>query len=292
MNKLKYLLTFSQPLVLVLAALTYTLGTGIARYLGRAEAPLAFGLGLGWILLILLPMNLLTVYFRPPNEPLIKDETIVERNWLRAAAFQISIASLGVVAVLTVFLFQGGISSTALFFAVLIVLAALAYALPPLRLITSGFGELTLSLLLAALLPAFAFTLKTGEVHRLLGAVAFPLTALTLAFFLAMSFPTFREDNKYERSSLLIRIGWQRAVPLHHLLVLTAYLLFAAMPQLGIPWGVIWPVFLIMPFALFQIFWMQQIAFGANPNWKFLIALATTVLGLTTYILTVTFWIR
>jgi hypothetical protein len=47
-----------------------------------------------------------------------------------------------------------------------------------------------------------------------------------------------------------------------------------------------------MPFAIFQVYWMQQIANGASPNWKFLTILAITVFGLTTYTLTITFWMR
>ncbi len=292
MPRIKHLLTFTRPLLIVLAGMTYTLGTGIARYLGRADSPLTFGLGFGWILLIVMAMNLLAVYFRPHNEFLIVGETIPERNWLRAAAFQLSIAALGVAAVLTVFILQQGISPSTTFFAVLILLAALAYALPPLRLVTSGFGELTLAILIAALVPAFAFTLQVGEMHRLLASVAFPLTALTLAALLVFTFPAFAEDTRYERRTLLTLMGWQRAVPLHHILVFSAYFLFATMPQFGIPWTIIAPVFLIMPFALFQIFWLQRISQGAPPNWKFVNILAITVLGLTTYLLTITFWIR
>ena len=75
-------------------------------------------------------------------------------------------------------------------------------------------------------------------------------------------------------------------------LILTAYLLFAAMPLLGFPWTMIAPAFLVMPFALLQILWMQRIAQGAPPNWKFLKILAYSVIGLTLYILTLTFWMR
>ncbi len=292
MPRLKHLLTFTCPLILILAGLTYSLGTGIARYLGRADNPLTFGLGFGWVILVLVAMNLLAVYFRSHNEFLVENETIPERNWLRAAAFQMAIAALGVVAVLTVFLFQNKIAASAVLFAALILLAALAYALPPLRLIYSGFGEFTLAILLAVLIPAFSLTLQMGDVHRLLGAITFPLTALAFAYFLAANFPTFVEDHKYERGTLLLRIGWERALLLHHILVLNTYLLFAAMPLFGFPWAIILPAFYGMPFALFQIFWLQRISQGASPNWAFLTTLTITVLGLTTYLLTLTFWIR
>ena len=292
MNKTKHLLSFSKPLLLTLATLTYFLGMGIARYLGRADSPLNFILGFGWIILLLLAMNLLTVYFRPYNEPLTGEETIVERNWLRAASFQISIAVLGMVALLTVMLFQSGVAPSAIIYAALILLVALAYALPPFRLVTSGFGELILAILLALLIPAFSLTLQMGEIHRLLGAVSFPLIALSFAYFLALDFPAYKEDRKYERGSLLLRIGWRRAIPFHHILILTAYLLFAAMPLFNLPRAIFLPPFYIAPFAILQIYWMQRIAQGASPNWKFLKTLSIALLGLTIYIITLTFWMR
>ncbi|NOY98150.1 MAG: UbiA family prenyltransferase [Chloroflexi bacterium] len=293
MSRLKTLFEFSRPLRLALAALTYLLGMGIARYLGRAQNVAAFWLGLGWALLIFLALDLLTAYFRPPNEPLIEDETPARRNWLRAAFFQVSVAALGAVAVLTVLMLRAGLlNPPTVLFLVLAFLAALAYALPPLRLVNSGFGELTLAILLVNLLPALAFLLQTGEFHRLLAMVTFPLTALALAFFLVLDFPAYAADAKYRRRTLLTRIGWQRAIPLHHILVLTAYLLFAAAPLLGFPWAVIWPVFLTFPFALLQIFWMRHIALGGAPNWKFLTILASSVIGLTIYSLMLTFWTR
>jgi len=291
-NRLKTLLPFTNPLLLALGALSYALGTGIARYLGRADSPLNFWLGFGWITLLILAMNLLTAYFRPPNEPLLENETLKERNWVRAAMFQISIILLSVVALLTLSLLLNGISPLALVLALLIILAAIAYALPPLRLLTSGFGELLLAVILALLLPAFSLSPQMGELHRLLGAVAFPLTALSFAFFLVLDFPTYAEDRKYERGTLLLRIGWERAIPLHHILLLAAYLLFASMPLFGLPRAIFAPAFYVAPFALFQIYYLQKIAQGAPPNWKFLKILAYSVIGLTLYVLIFTLWTR
>ena len=291
-NRLKTLLPFTNPFLLALTALSYTLGMGIARYLGRADSPLNFWLGFGWILLLVLAMNLLAVYFRPHNEPILEKETLKERNWTRAAFFQFSVGALGAVALLTLSLFISGISPIAMIFAALILLLALAYVLPPLRLLTSGFGELLLALLLALLIPAFSISLQMGETHRLLGALAFPLFALSLAFFLSLNFLTYKEDLKYERGTLLLRVGWERAVSLHPILLLTAYLLFIAMPLFDLPRAIFTPTLYTAPFALLQIYWMQKIAQGAPPNWKFLKILAHSVIGLTFYILIVTFWMR
>ena len=292
MNKLKPLLTFSNPLLLTLAALSYTLGTGIARYLGRADNPLNFWLGFSWLILLILAMNLLTVYFRPHNEPILPEETLKERNWARAALFQFSVALLGGVALLTIALFQSGINLTAIIFAAIIFILALIYALPPMRVVTSGFGEQLLAILITIFVPAFSLSLQMGDVHRLLSAVVSPLALLAIAAFLVLNFETYKDDLKYERGSLLLRLGWEHAIPLHHILILIAYFLFAALPFFGFPRALFMPAFFVAPLALFQIYWMQRIAQGAPPNWKFLKILAYSVIGLTLYIFTITFWTR
>lgn len=292
MSRLKHLLTFTRPLILVLAGMSYTLGVSIARYLGRANSPLAFGLGFGWVILVIMAMNLLAVYFRPHNEFLVPNETIPERNWLRAAAFQLSIAALGVAAVITVFLLQQNISPPAFTFAAIILVVALIYALPPLRLVNSGFGEQILAAQIAAFVPAFSLALQTGDVHRLLSAAITPILLLTIAYFLVLNFATFKDDIKYERRTLLTRAGWERTVNLHHILVFLAYLSLAAMPLLGLPSAIFFPPFYIFPLALLQIVAMQRIAQGNPPNWTFLTTLAASVPILTVYIFIVTLWIR
>ena len=292
MPRLKHLLTFTRPLLLVFAGMTYTLGTSIARYLGRADSPLTFSLGFGWVILVVMAMNLLAVYFRPHEERLVKDEPIAEQHWLRAAAFQLSVASLGVAAVLTVFLLQQNISPTAFVFAGIMLVVALIYALPPLRLVNSGFGEQILAAQIAAFVPAFSLALQTGDVHRLLSATITPIILLAIAYFLVLNFASYKDDIKYEHRTLLTRAGWQRAVNLHHIVILLAYFSLAAMPLLGLPSAIFFPPFYIAPLALLQIIAMQRIAQGAPANWTFLTTLATSVVGLTTYIFIVTFWIR
>ncbi|MFH1907092.1 MAG: hypothetical protein ABIL11_06905, partial [Chloroflexota bacterium] len=58
------LLRLSRPLQLLLAALAYLLGAGIARYLGIHLNGGAFWLGLVWVMLIQIAAYLLAEYFR------------------------------------------------------------------------------------------------------------------------------------------------------------------------------------------------------------------------------------
>jgi 1,4-dihydroxy-2-naphthoate octaprenyltransferase len=160
------------------------------------------------------------------------------------------------------------------------------------QLAETGYGELASAIALGTLFPALAFLVQYGEFHRLLTFATFPLTLLALAYLLVNDFPSFATDLKYERHTLLTRLTWQHAIPVHHLLVLVSFLFFATSPFLGFPWGLVWPVFLALPFALFQVVWLQRIALGGRTVWKLLTGLSFATIGLTAYLLGFTFWIR
>jgi 1,4-dihydroxy-2-naphthoate octaprenyltransferase len=283
----------ARPLQLLLAALTYSLGAGIARYLGRPVHAAAFGLGLLAVLSIQAAAYWLVEYFRLPLTPLIKEETPRHREALRAGLFQSATALLTVSgAIIVTLLLTRLLPLPAGIILVLIIVFFVAYAVPPMRFSEIGYGELVQAVAIGTLFPALAFLLHFGEFHRLLTFATFPLTLLALAYFLVNDFPTFATDHKYGRHTLLTRLTWQRAIPVHHLLVLLSFLFFAVTPLLGFPWGLVWPVFLALPFAVIQIVWLQRIARGGQTLWRFLVPFTAAVFGLTVYLLALTFWIR
>jgi len=290
---LKNFLRLSHPLNLLLAALTYTLGTGIARYLGETEASTIFWLGLIGFVLVQLGMNLLGEAFRPFNEPLSEDFTRSEHETLRTTLTLSSIGALAGAA-LVAFLLQkeNALNPTVLLFMSLSLCIVIAYAVPPLRLVDKGYGEFALAVHIAFISPALGFLFQTGVYHRLVGIVSFPLTFLALTYFLVRGFPSFAKDQKYDRKTLLRVLGWERAVPLHHFLLLAAYLLLALAPFFGVAWGLIWQAFLTLPFALFQVWQLRNISLGGRPVWNLLIANSLAVFGLTAYLLTFAFWMR
>ena len=287
------LLRLSRPFHLLLAALTYLLGAGMARYLGNPFNAAAFWLGAFWGLSLHVAATLLTEYFRNPVEPLADAATPRQRERLRIRLLQVAAAFLVLSAAFTItLLYAQVLTLSAILLMGLIFALLMAYAIPPVRLVNTGFGEIALAVLLAGFLPALAFLLQSDEFHRLLPLVTFPLTFLALAYLLVCAFPSFAADQKYARRTLLIRLTWQRAVLLHHLFVLAAYLLFAAALFFGLPFQLIWPVFLTLPFAVLQIFWLNRIASGGKPLWTLLTANAAAVFSLTAYVLALTFWIR
>jgi 1,4-dihydroxy-2-naphthoate octaprenyltransferase len=253
----------------------------------------AFGLGLLAILAIQVAAFWLVEYFQLPLTPLAKDETPRQREALRTGLFQSAAALLTVAgAIIVTLLLAQLLPLLAGILMGLIIVFFIAYAVPPMRLSEAGYGELAMAVALGTLFPALAFLLQYGEFQRLLTFATFPLTLLALAYLLVNDFPTFATDLKFGRHTLLTRLTWQYAIPAHHLLILASFLFFATAPLLGFPWGLIWPVFLALPFAAFQIIWLQRIALGGRTLWKFLTALGVATFGLTAYLLAITFWIR
>jgi len=287
---LRTLLRISRPLHILLAALTYSFGASIANYLGKPFRTDSFWLGLFAVLLAQMSMSLLAEVFRLDAEPLTENETRRERQLVRNNALYISIGSLSVDAVIAFILFDVRHLSMASFSFLLVSLfLILAYSLPPFR--NRGFGEFILAAHLAYVIPSIAYLLQADETHRFL-ALSIPLTLLAFAYFIVMDFPTFATDHKYNRATFLTRLGWERVVPLHNVFLLFAYVFFAISPALGLSLSLIWPAFLTLPFAIFQIYQLRNISLGAPKNWILLTATALSVFGLTAYFITLTFWLR
>lgn len=287
------ILSFLRPSHTILAALSYLLGASLARYLGLEFSLLPFLLGLLWLAFLLSAVNLLDAAYRNPAQPYLPEQSAPQREEYRRKLLLLATGLLTVVGALTVPLIALHLADLlVLVILSLSALTALAYAIPPVRLANRGLGEFALAILVGCLAPALAFSLQTAQLHRLLPAYIFPLTFLALACFLALDFPAFATDQKYARRTLLIRLGWQAAMPAHNGFLAAAYLLLAAMPFVGVPFGLVWPALLTIPLAAFQVYQFRRIADGQKPLWPLLTSTALALFGLTTYLLTLTLWLR
>jgi 1,4-dihydroxy-2-naphthoate octaprenyltransferase len=287
---LRTLFRLSRPLYVLLAALTYCFGVSIANYLGKPFRFDAFWLGLVGIMLAQMSMSLLSEVFRLDAEPLTENETRRDRIVVRNNALYVSVAAITVDAVIAFLLYRSlSLSPASFSFLLLSLVFLVAYALPPFR--NRGFGEFLLAAQIGYIIPSIAYLLQANETHRFL-TLLLPLTLLAFAYFIVLDFPTFASDRKYNRTTMLTRLGWERVVPLHHIFLVFAYVFFAISPALGISLSLIWPAFLTLPFTIFQIFQVRGMSLGAPANWPLLTATALAVFGLTAYFLTLTFWLR
>jgi 1,4-dihydroxy-2-naphthoate octaprenyltransferase len=299
MNQLRQLLRLAQPVQLLLAVLTYSLGLGIARYLGTTLKPEPQFAGGAVVILLLAASNLLVEHFRPFNEPFFpagaegKALTPAQTEQLRAYLLALGAACLAVAGVLIFLLQRGGFLQldTVLLLALLVALG-LANAVPPVRLVDRGFGEIVRAYLLGSLTPTLAFLLQADTYNRLINLFTFPLFLIALASFLAFDFPAYAEDLKYQRRSLLMALTWQRAVLLHNLLLVAAYGSLAAAPFVGVGFQLVWPGLLTVPVAAYQIVALHNIAEGARPVWAAFTVAAMATFGLTAYLVALTFWLN
>lgn len=294
------LIRFSRPWTLLAGVLFFVLGAGIARYLGQPFFWNNFWLGLGMILLLLESSFLLKVYFDlvEGENPLLKSQKDLRpedpeslQRIPKQGLLILSLATLTAGAVLTVIqISSGAIAPPTLVILGAAFLLAFFYAVPPLRLVNTGFGDLAEALLLAGLIPAFSYLLQSGEVHRFLLIFALPFTALYLSVRIAISLQSYARDLKLARKNFLITLGWQRAMLIHNLIIPVFYVLMVLASLVGLPWQLTWPVLLTIPLGGFQVWQMMQIAAGAKPQWRILTLTSTALLGLSAYLLALALW--
>lgn len=282
------------------AVLLYFLGVGIADYLGNTSHWNVIWSGLGICLLLLFASAYLRAYFdvlenltrsKTFREAWVEENFQSEKQVRPTILLQIAIVALTAAAMLAILVFRlEPQNRPAQIFLFLIFILSVLQAVPPLRTAYSGYGEIIEAFIIANLIPAFAFTLQFGSTHRLMGMVTFPLTFLHLAMSLAISLPNYADDVKYERHTLMSRLGWQRGMTLHNISILMAYVVLGLAAALGLPWSLTWPGLLTLPVGLFQIWQIIQIGNGTPPNWRLTRITAISTLILTAYMLAYALW--
>lgn len=300
-RSVRLFIQLSRPLFLVGAALVYGLGVGIARYLGT---PIDWGvylLGQAWVTSLQLTAHYLNEYFdgpvdnqNPQRTPFSGGSGAVGPGKLtRNVPLVAAAVTLTSTASITVLMIQfAPLSPLLVLIMVLSLLGAIFYSAPPIRLVSTGYGELTTSFLVANLVPAFAFLLQYGDWHRLLVMSTFPLTALHIAMMLAFELPDYATDVKYEKLTMLVRVGWQQGMFLHNILILSGFLILALAAVMGMPLAIALPAFIPLPLGLLQIWQMRRIAAGGKPNWNSLTLTAVVLFASVSYLLAYAFWTR
>ncbi len=301
MANFRLYLRLARPHFLLGGFLVYALGVGIVHYLGYPVNWNVYLLGQLWGTLLQLSVHFLNEYFDAPADEHNSNRTpftggsgaLGTGKLPRPVALWSGVACLGVVAFFTALIFVvAHPSPSVLLVMALIFLGSLFYSLPPVSFESSGYGELITAIIVANLAPAFAFLLQVGEFHSLLAKVTFPLTTLVLAMLIIIDFPDYYNDVKFEKRTLLVRIGWQAGMTFHNVLILISYVLLAVAVLTGLPLAIALPAFFTLPVGLFQIFQLYRVAAGAKPNWSLSAFTAITTFALTAYLLAFGFWTR
>lgn len=290
------LIRIARPLWLLAGVLFYALGVGLVHFLGYAIDWQIYWAGQAIVTFLQLSSYFLKVYYDAiptgsTESPVTDRDKPMPGQLTRTLVLQLTLVLLTSGAAMTVLLLaSGSIDLTAFVLLGVGFVLSFFYAVPPVRLVERGYGELASAFFIANLVPALAYLFQTGELHRLLAMLTFPLLALFLAYTLAAELRSYGADERHERKTLLVRMGWQRGMLLHNILVLAAYLLLALAALLGLPWLLTWPGLLSLPVGLFQIWQINRIEQGSPPHWNLLELTAFSSLGLMVYLLSLSLW--
>ena len=285
-SSLSSFVRLSNPGLLALGTLCYSIGPAVTDYLGlpvdRAR------LVLGWLVVtaVLLVGQYLHIHFSPPSvsvEGAQADAARPERVTRHLPLYSAIIVAGLLAILLSGLAVQRAAPLGSWLLLGLGIVLAFTYGVPPLRLATSGYGELAVSIGLAGLVPAFAFALQTGELHRLVWLATAPLIALTFAWLITRRLPDYAGDLLRQRRSMLMRVGWETGMWLHDGALLAAAALMAAGIAGGLPSRIGIGGAIVLPLAAAQIWQMQRIRRGYPPHWRSLASMATALLVLTAY---------
>jgi len=289
-----------RPLHLMTLIVLYILGVGFGRYLGHRIDPAPLLIGLVWILTLAIGLNFLGDYFHTPfDRGLVRKEQDEKDSHGKSLKSKdeiylyISVASLAVGAVLTLILvISGFLSFTSGLVMVSFFVIYCLLIIPGVSLDLSGIGEFFTSIILVVLPPAIGYLLQVGEFHRFLYLGVFPLFPLHLALILVLRLKTYPDDIRKGRKTLLVRLGWQRGIYLHNLMVLSGFLLFGVALIFGMPFRLILLVFLTLPVAGYLIWYLSSLQDGAPVRWPLITLLSLVIFFLPVYLITYTVWAR
>lgn len=125
------------------------------------------------------------------------------------------------------------------------------YSAPPLRLHSTGFGELDTALVVTALVPFVGFHLQTRSLAgmRTLLLSLVPLVLLQFAMLLAIGFPDAEGDAAVGKRTLVVRLGPGAAARLYLVTTAAAFLSLPLLLALGLPMQVAAGAALVAPVA-------------------------------------------
>jgi 1,4-dihydroxy-2-naphthoate octaprenyltransferase len=292
-RKLLAFLYLSRPLFLLGGVLLYALGALIARYQGSA-----IDLGLYWSgQLSITALQLMTHYLNDywdveadrlnhSRTPFSGGSGVLVRGELpRKTAFTAAMVCLAVAATMASrLIFTYAVPPSVWIILLLGFVGAYFYSSPPLTLSSTGYGELTTSIVVAGLVPALGHVAQTRQPSFLVLLVTAPLVALHLAMLLAFEFPDLLSDEAAGKRTLLVRVGRRTGARLHNTLLLLALSLAGAATCIGLPAPVALAVVLTSPLALLQISLVRRLQRGDPVSFARL-----TFLGLLLFVLAASF---
>jgi len=291
---LKTILRAFKPFQLICLLATYVLGGGLVQYVREMSSWSVFFQGGTFLLMLALSVDFLRLLQELSVVQALRDGMSLEEVKKIRSFIAIMTATLLTVATSTLIdwmisgVFWQGVLIlliTLVMFGAFYYLSATIKSLKPYQVLSEVF-------LFVVIPPAFAYLLQSQDIHRLLSLVVIGLVPAYLAYRLLVFIKGFGKDQKNETPSLVIVIGWEKAMIYHNALILLSYLLFALIALLGFPWFLLWPVFLTIPIGLVEIWLMERVRAGGKPLWRVMQIASLSTFFLPIILIGFAFWVR
>ena len=290
----KILIKALKPFRLFTLIAVYILGVGLVQYVQALKALSGVWEGGIFLILVSISLELLRVLQQLndiqqwPEGLGLKE--IRQTRWLIAlstAVLMTVAATLFINWMISGFLWLGMV-----FLVIAQLLAGAVYYISESAKSLQPYQLLFESLFYLIIPPAIAFFLQSEEWHLFLTLVVIPLIPAYFAFRLLTQIQNFGHDEKYGNKTVVVKIGWDKAMVFHNALILMTFVIFALTLLLGMPWFILWPVFLVLPIGIFEIWLMERVRQGAKPQWTVMKIASASVLILPVYLMAFAFWIR
>jgi len=283
----------TRPHFLAGSFLTFGLGAAIASYLSYPVSLKLYLLGQTAITSAHLMNHFLNEYHDFQEDRLNPSRTPMSggSGALGPEGLEPKVALYGSFAAMTVLacatgglLLTGRTSIASLLILAAIVLGAYFYNVPPIRLVSSGYGEFIAALIVSGLVPAFSFALQTGQIHTQVLLATIPLVAANFAMMLIVELPDYATDELVGKANVMVRLGWRNGMWLHDAALTLAFVSLGLGYLLGLPYKVAVGPLIALPLGVAQIFTLWRIRGGTPPRWTMLSISAVVVLGVMVYL--------
>jgi 1,4-dihydroxy-2-naphthoate octaprenyltransferase len=227
-------LRLSRPFFLLGGFLLFALGASMAASAGHAIAIALYLQGQAIVSMLQLAVHFSNEYFDAHGDALNRQRTAFSggsgvlgaQGLPRPVALSSAVVCLALGALVAGrMILAGGIPSLSWLVLAAMSIGAWFYSAPPVRLMSTGVGEIAASLVVGALVPIYAYALQAGSPDSRLVTALAPLVLLHFAMLLTLEVPDQDSDRGAGKRTLVVRWGVPTALQLHAALVVGALIL-------------------------------------------------------------------
>ena len=289
----------SRPVFLLGGVVLYALGAGIAHAQGASSPLTVYVLGQLCVTSLQLMTHYLNEYWDVETDRLNQSRTafsggsgvlasgeLSAPTALTAAAsclacsaiFAIGLAVQGRMTVVTCSLILG------------MLVGAYFYSSPPLRLASTGIGEVLASFVVAAVVPWLGLVVAGGRPSAAFFSAVGPLVFIQFAMLLAFEFPDERSDRQAGKRTLLVRIGSYHGVLVHNMGLFVGVLLIVVGSCTAMPSQTAFIAIATTPVAVGQMVAVAVVGEARRVGFETVTFLAIVTFSLPATLLAIVFW--